>query len=281
MFGRKTKFVVTPHGRFLSTPEQHQGLKKKILLGIKVAMWPYFRIFWAPLWDMVIQVNPDQTKWLRGEYGVNPKRIKLVPNGIDRDYIETKLPKKTNTPVIITYLGRISRYKGVGDLISAMKYLQLHHPALLKHVELKLLGKVFDQEVMDLIPSLGLEDVVTLVDTPSDEMRDHILTNESQINVLPSQWEATGIVLIEAMAKGNAIVSSDGNEMANELITPGENGYIFSYGDVPKLAEVLRILIENDKLRQHMIKTNLEQVQKYTWEFIFPVYLNLLKQLIK
>jgi glycosyltransferase involved in cell wall biosynthesis len=50
----------------------------------------------------------------------------------------------------------------------------------------------------------------------------------SEIFVFPSEWEAFGIVLLEAMAYKNSIISTK-TEGGSYLIKPGENGYLYDF----------------------------------------------------
>src|SRR5690606_3523343 len=114
---------------------------------------------------------------------------------------------------------------------------------------------------------------------PSDDERDRIFYEESQINILPSKWEATGITLIEAMAKGNIIITTTGNEASDILIEEGVNGFIYDFGDVEALKGILKNLLTNYELRQEMRKKNLELARKFTWDAVLPRYIELIKEL--
>ena len=69
----------------------------------------------------------------------------------------------------------------------------------------------------------------------------------SEIFIMPSEWEAFGIVILEAMARGNAIISTK-NEGALFLVKK-ENGLLYNFGDLKKLEESINVLYKNKKLR--------------------------------
>jgi glycosyltransferase involved in cell wall biosynthesis len=99
--------------------------------------------------------------------------------------------------------------------------------------------------------------------------------------VLPSEWEATGIVLLEAMAKGNVIITSDGNEAARMVVEHRANGFIYKYGDVQSLAYALSQVVNDPKLRAKMIDLNIQKAKEFTWEAIFPKYLSVVEKTLK
>ena len=66
--------------------------------------------------------------------------------------------------------------------------------------------------------------------------------------VMPSRWEAFGLVAVEAMKYGKAVIASDRGALP-ELIKNGENGFTFSMETRDSLKNVLDLLDKN-QLRQ-------------------------------
>ncbi len=87
----------------------------------------------------------------------------------------------------------------------------------------------------------------------------------SDISLSSSRQEGLPINLIEAMAMGNPIVTSDvrGN---NDLVQDGVNGYLVKLNDSETMAERIIQLIENPELIDEFGKAGLELVQKYSVE---------------
>jgi len=61
----------------------------------------------------------------------------------------------------------------------------------------------------------------------------------SDVLVLPSQYDAFGLVLNEAMLCGRPVIASDRVGARHDLVREGETGYTFKCGDVDALAERL------------------------------------------
>lgn len=273
-----TKFIATPHGGFLAT-NHHQGIKRVIAQAGKFIGNFYFRFIWSWLFHRVIAVNPHQYHWMGRDLWINQSKIVVIPNGIPGDMIVgQKFPIDSSAPIFITTVGRMEKYKGAHHVISALAKIK----DVVPQFHYLIMGKADPHNtpfLRDLINELGMQEQIELIEAPSDQKRDQIMSEQSQISILFSEWEATGIVLLEAMAKGNVIITSDTNEAAPLLIDDGVNGYIVEYPDTHQLADRLRTLLENSELRYKMTQANLEKIRAFTWEQIFPDYLKLIHAL--
>lgn len=83
--------------------------------------------------------------------------------------------------------------------------------------------------------------------------------------VLPSRFEPWGLVVNEAMNAARPIVVSDRVGAAADLVADGENGFVYSSGDVAALAAVLTRLVESANLRNKMGAASLARISK--WNF--------------
>lgn len=85
---------------------------------------------------------------------------------------------------------------------------------------------------------------------------------DSDIMVLPSYDEGLPYALIEAMASGMAVVSTNIGGIP-ELIPTKEYGFLIQPGDIPALTEALLILIRDKALRAQLGANNIDRVKKY------------------
>lgn len=81
------------------------------------------------------------------------------------------------------------------------------------------------------------------------------------LNVLPSPAEGLGLVVIEAMAAGVPCIGA-GAGGVSEIITDGEDGFLFTPGDSAGLAEKIKSLLTNDKLRKSFSANGRNKVKK-------------------
>lgn len=275
-----TKFVNTPHGPFMAN-ENETGYRKVM----KNIYTPILATFLHWLYHKVIAVVPKQEEWLTGTYNIKPGQIEVVPNGIEITYLEERAAEfSKEDPVIITYLNRMEWYKGIQTVLSAISKLNRQEKyragrkdkeyESLPEYEFWVMGRPggYSDTIKEIIDREGLHDQVRIILAPSDSERDEIFYTKSQINILPSKWEATGITLIEAMAKGNVIITTYQNQAHDLLIKEGKSGYVFDFGDVDALTEILRGVLENYELRQTIRKYNIGFAKGFTWETVFPKY---------
>lgn len=271
-----TKYICTPHGPFMAL----EG-GKSVKSIIKKAYTSQLRKFLNKLYDVIIQVNPTQENWLLEEYGIPKNKVVLIPNGIESNYIERELfTEKFRDKTVITFVGRLANYKGAHRVIEALAKISRRDPNLA--FEFWIMGRSqgdYTEFLQKLIKDNSLEDKIKIIFSPTDEQRDDVLIKHSQVHILPSKWEATGIVLLEAMAKGNAIVTTFQNEAHEMLINQGENGYVYNYDDEAALVKILTELITNSELRQSMAQRNLEKAREFSWDSTYKKYKQLLTDL--
>ena len=107
-------------------------------------------------------------------------------------------------PVKICYAGKMSRPKGVPELLSALQAL-IDDPEV-PAFEVSLAGGCQDEAVMDMLEHLP-DNIVWLGQVPQERLAQIFRSND--IFVLPSYFEGLPLVLIEAMASGMVPVSTD------------------------------------------------------------------------
>lgn len=271
--GKGRKFICTPHGPFMA--RRNYSLSEKILRRIWIG---FQRIYSNRLYDKVIAVNPNQVEWINKEYGINRAKITFLPIGINQKHFTKSDPKillerypQLNGKVIITYLGRFHQYKGVLDLIKAFKKMTEYNLENSEKVHLVMMGSDAGalEQMQKLITKYKLEEEITILTNPTDSERDLVL-DLSEIFVFPSEWEAYGIAMLEAMAHGNAVISTK-TEGGIHLIGE-ENGILYNFSDINKTSESINHLLENEEFRQNLIENNIEKAQSLKWGNIWPEY---------
>lgn len=256
----KTKIINTPHGPFMAL-SKYNLFERLIKFKFECFEW-----FMNKFYDCVIQVNDSQWKWMVKK-GVIKNKIKYVPNGILESFLKKVKTKdfvkkyKLKNKFMVSYLGRIQKYKGIDQVIKVL-------PNLLK-VKRNIMFLVGGEDVGDkqrlvnLVKKLKLEKNVKFLDVNDKEKEK--LYQVSEIFILPSEWEAFGIVLLEAMAKSTAIISS--RTEGGEFLIKENNGCLFDYGNLKELEGCFTKLFDN-KLRERIKKNNREKVKEFTWKRI-------------
>ena len=81
--------------------------------------------------------------------------------------------------------------------------------------------------------------------------------------VLPSDTESLGLVLVEAMACGCPVISTNCKWGPNEIIESGVNGFLVPVGDVDAMASSLKALLDDKSLREKFINNGLKKLNDF------------------
>lgn len=192
-----------------------------------------------------ITVNSLETRRAAIAQGGAPARVRLipaVPNEVRTDSGAADRVRQrwgATTPVIV-FAGRMLREKGVGELLDAVARLRVRHPDL----RLVLLGDGADRaafEAQAQANSLGAAVEFTgWLDAASVQAQ----MGAADLVAVPSRpgpggWkEAQGLVAVEAMAAGTAVVASDFGGLT-DMIEDGVTGYLCRHSCPEALADAL------------------------------------------
>ncbi|MBI4394055.1 MAG: glycosyltransferase family 4 protein [Euryarchaeota archaeon] len=254
-------FVFTPH--FHPSWSMEFGARRRRLRAV-------FDRFVAPfVWnscDRIISVSGEEERLMSFPRSLSD-RVVRVPNGIDlarfRRPAEGNLFRKT-VPVggrYVLYIGRLASNKGLRSLVEA------HSRIASAGVSLVIAGE--DQgiapELLSLASRLGTADRVHI---PGHLEADVLLSALSgcELLVLPSEYEAFGIVLLEAMAAGKPVVATRVGGIP-EVVTDGVEGLLVEYGDVGGLARAIDTVLSEAKARGFG-EAGRKRSQRYDWDAI-------------
>ncbi|MCQ9342504.1 glycosyltransferase family 4 protein [Corynebacterium kozikiae] len=210
-----------------------------------------------------IAVSEMARRWQVEQLGGDPV---LIPNGVDTQVyrqalvdVGTAAPAQER-PVEIAFLGRLGESrKGLQILLDSLRYLA--RPATIT-----VMGGGTPPPLAPNQVSPGVE--VRFAGRVSDEEKARLLA-QADIYVAPNTGgESFGIVLVEAMAAGCAVVASDLEAFAAVCDAQGEQpaGMLFRNGDPKDLARVLRSLIDSPQKRADLQRAGELRAQLYDWE---------------
>jgi glycosyltransferase involved in cell wall biosynthesis len=86
----------------------------------------------------------------------------------------------------------------------------------------------------------------------------------ADVLVLPSEYETWGLVVNEAMACGLPCIVSDTCGAAADLILEGKTGFTYPMGDVARLAELIKLMVENKEDRLAMGRYSAANIQNFS-----------------
>ena len=203
-------------------------------------------------------------------------------NNIDTSYVipnPVSLPetawKNNEDSMVVISVGRIDFEQKRQDLlIEAFRIVVQKLP----EAKLMLVGKGYDEnQLVSLVKGYGMEDSVIMKGFKKDVYSEMAKAN---VFVLTSDFEGIPNALLEAMAFGMPVVSTDCTPGgAAMLIRNGENGCLVEKGNITQLADAMICLLTDLELRVKMGDRARQDMCQYTEANIIERWIMALKRL--
>lgn len=219
--------------------------------------------------DMLIADSESTKRDIIKYLDVSEEKIRVIYLGVDSMFKPltdmgtlTSVRKCYNLPEkFILFLGTIEPRKNIQGLISA--YIKLCDEKNFSH-DLVLAGDISrgknclknlkkDSRLIEKIHFIGYVDERNL---PG-------LFNLADIFVYPSFYEGFGLPVLEAMACGVPVVTSNTSSLPE---VAGNAAVLIDPHSIDDLAEGIRCVLSDNELRQSLIKRGLERAKLFTWE---------------
>ncbi|MBK4346639.1 glycosyltransferase [Lacisediminihabitans sp. G11-30] len=179
--------------------------------------------------------------------------VHAVSCGIDASLYTPSFEKRTENRIL--FVGRVTAEKHIDELMKAVAILD---PALDAKLQIVGGGDLMNQ-LQQLAKTLGIADRTTFTGYVTEEELHDALTHAT-VFAMPSIAELQSIATMEAMASGVPIVAADAMALPH-LVHNGENGYLFTPGDVDDLAAKLTtVLTQTDAETTAMKKWSLRYI---------------------
>lgn len=185
-------------------------------------------------------------------------KAKVISNGISGKFLKEEILKGH----YIGYIGRIDIYhKGLDLLLDAASDVNL---------PLYIAGKGKDERrLRKMINQKGLQDRVKLIGFVSGKEKIDFLKHALFI-LMPSRYEAQGIVALEAAALGKPLIVSDIPEL--RYVTENGFGISFRSEDAKYLRQAIEYLLKNEHLIEEMGQRGRKYAEQFTWDKIAEEY---------
>ena len=194
-----------------------------------------------------------------------PGEYRIIPNGVDVDFYGSArpLPEFRDGKVNILFMGRLEPRKGAAYLLEAYAALKASHPAtrLIVAGRGPLLGSLRRK-----VASRGIDDVF-FAGRVSDVEKAR-LYKTADIFCAPSTGrESFGIVLLEAMAAGRAIVASDIHGY-KKVVQRNVTGLLVEPKDPDALCRAMAELIADPALRESLGQAGARRARDFDWAHV-------------
>ena len=177
--------------------------------------------------DKIINVSEYEYK-ASLKYGIDYHKQQVIYSGIS-DKNTCRIIKSKGKYIKILYVGRFDTPKGIDILLNAFK------KCMRKDIKLTLIGDVvvgqsykFEKNNSNNISFLGW--------VPHENIGYYY--EKCDAVIMPSRWEAFGLVAVEAMMYGKPVIASNRGALP-EIIKDGKNGWIFDIEETNELVKIL------------------------------------------
>lgn len=202
--------------------------------------------------DMVIALSQDWKE--KFEKTFNLKNCRVLENGIDMERLAPAITKYEEHPHALVMLGRLGERKGTYDLIRAIKIVKNTIPNIVCY----LAGDGEIQKCSAIVAENDIENNIKIVGWAGFEKKLDLL-KKTGILVLPSYNEGLPMAILEGMACGKIIISTDVGAIPE--VVKEENGILISPGDVQSLAEAIIKCCTQKDYAESVSKNNISKIE--------------------
>lgn len=262
---RKKPVIVTCHD--LINFYCHDNLKGSVQLPfISRAMWLY-AIKGMKQADHIVAVSQMTAKDTTKILDIPPADISVVPNGVDdmckpspQDQVELVRQKYGVSPDTICLLnvGAIHPRKNIPNILKALQILQQRGLP----IHFWKVGADFNVEHKKLIQEYNLEKYITYLGKPDKPSLIQIYSAADML-IAPSLFEGFGITILEAMACGTPVITSNVSAMPEVV---GDAGCLVDPYDARSIADGVCQLNQDPIYYQKLVKKGFERIKLFTWE---------------
>ena len=239
--------------------------KALVLDGIakKLEIWSYQQC------DVIACVSETLKEILVTEIGIDEKKIVLVPNGVDIQFLNPQLhqPKKLFDDFTIGFVGSLYSWAGLNLL------LEIIHELKTENYQISLIV-VGDGEMKQAwskqSQALGIDNQVKFIGrVPWEEVPQYIagcdIGFSGQIQLQMGKMYLSPMKLYEYMSMGKPVIAS-AFEDARRLVIPGETGFLFQPGNKDSLKKaVITALAAQDQFPSMGDKARRQIEVEHSW----------------
>ena len=262
---QSTPWVITPH--FHPSWSMWGGAKRRTLRDFYDSKIGRSTMEAA---DLITCVSNHEKEVLVKEIGLNDDNIKIIYNGIywdDWKEIPSKKVFRDKFPQIsdrfVIFAGRLATNKGLTNLIEAISIGD---------------SDEFDLVIMGADMGLGKElDALALSQNVKMHRLGHVDDNvyrsalaAAEVLVLPSEYEAFGIVLLEAAAANTPVIGTRVGGIP-EAMSENNNGLIVEYDNSNELSKAIFSILEDSKMSKEMGDFGRKFSSNFSWENIIDI----------
>ena len=244
------------------------GLKKQLLKTLSTKL---LKLAMNPAKTVIFQNPDDQDLVSKAGILKQQQHMEIIDgSGVDLSYYPAKILEDSPKDITFLMIARVLIDKGVREYAEAAKNIKTHYP----HCHFILVGPI--DEGNPSSPSqeeIKSWNAIEYLGSASD-VRSHL--ESCHVYVLPSYREGTPRSVLEAMATGRAVITTDAPG-CRETVIDGQNGFLVMPRDAKSLEKAMQRFIHDPQLCLSMGEAGLKIVQhKYDVHIVNAKLLNIM-----
>lgn len=230
--------------------------------------------------DAVVAATPLDRAQMVWHYGADTERIRTIPCGVDLGRFRPGDQRVARAALglppdahLLLCVGRMEPLKGMDALIRALSHLRSSGHAHASKLHLLLIGgdpeerhqlwNTEQQRLDRLRHELGVADQVHFLGAQPQELLPSYF-QAADIVAVPSHYESFGMVALEALATGAAVIASNVGGLAL-TIEDGQSGLLFPKDDAIALANQVAQLLDNPEQAAALRTAARARAIEYGW----------------
>ncbi|WP_029408809.1 glycosyltransferase family 4 protein [Treponema pedis] len=228
-----------------------------------------------------LAVSPKDITEIKNIFSVPDKKLHLVGGGFNPKIFNNNTPHTFDGTFRLIYAGKISQSKGVFELAKTLPVILKKFP----NTELTLVGNASEEQKKELYLYAKNSDKLKIHNALTQLEMSNVL-KQSDIFILPSYYEALGLIAIEALACGLLAVTTEIEGLINLLGEKANSSGIIEYVKLPRLydvdkpveedkrdfinrlAEKIMLQMTRIKLKENLYAQVSEEIKKHSWDTI-------------
>lgn len=220
--------------------------------------------------DVILANSVEEVAQLEELYGADPRRIEIVPPGVEHAFFSPGDPRGARAALgigdhpVLLFVGRIQPLKGLQVAVGALA--ALGRP----DAELVVVGGPSGTEgdlelaaVLALADRLGVRHRIRFVAPQAH----HLLSTyyrAADVVLVPSRSESFGLVALEAAACGTPVVATAVGGLRT-LVEDGRTGFLVDQRDPLAFAAAVHTVLDDPALARSLGRHAAERARGYTW----------------
>ena len=250
------KYVVTFHDLATRVLPQQYGWQHKLYYRLQIPRS-------LKLADAVIADSHNTKRDIIKFYGTPAEKIHVVHLGVGDQFIEGAA-KAGERLIAEKYFFSITTHPKRKNVLGALRaFATFANKTGLKYVIAGLIDDAQRQEVVDLAAALGLSNRVQLFGYADDKQLIN-LYHHAEFLIYPSFYEGFGFPVVEAMACGSPVITSNTSSLTELMLT---DEWLVNPADISDIAaKMQRMIALAPAKRRELIERNEQHARTFTWE---------------